>query len=42
MLLMVKVGKKKGFIDVWWMYDDGGLTLLIPYILSTRYCYIYF
>jgi len=28
--------KKKGFIDVWWMYDDGGLTLLVPYILSTR------
>jgi solute carrier family 12 sodium/potassium/chloride transporter 2 len=28
--------KKKGFIDVWWMYDDGGLTLLLPYILSTR------
>jgi solute carrier family 12 sodium/potassium/chloride transporter 2 len=26
----------KGLIDVWWLYDDGGLTLLIPYILSTR------
>lgn len=26
----------KGTIDVWWLYDDGGLTLLIPYILSTR------
>nr|CAD7592617.1 unnamed protein product [Timema genevievae] len=26
----------KGCIDVWWLYDDGGLTLLIPYILSTR------
>ncbi|XP_073989662.1 bumetanide-sensitive sodium-(potassium)-chloride cotransporter-like isoform X2 [Rhodnius prolixus] len=26
----------KGFIDVWWLYDDGGLTLLIPHILSTR------
>ena len=32
-------GKKKGFIDVWWLYDDGGLTLLIPYILSTRQMY---
>jgi solute carrier family 12 sodium/potassium/chloride transporter 2 len=31
--------KKKGFIDVWWLYDDGGLTLLIPYILSTRQMY---
>ncbi|PNF22995.1 hypothetical protein B7P43_G10392 [Cryptotermes secundus] len=26
----------KGLIDVWWLYDDGGLALLIPYILSTR------
>lgn len=24
----------KGTIDVWWLWDDGGLTLLIPYILS--------
>ncbi|KAL0271584.1 UNVERIFIED_CONTAM: hypothetical protein PYX00_008636 [Menopon gallinae] len=28
--------QKSGNIDVWWIYDDGGLTLLIPYILSTR------
>lgn len=31
--------KKKqpsGTIDVWWMFDDGGLTLLLPYILTTR------
>lgn len=26
----------KGTIDVWWLYDDGGLTMLIPYILSMR------
>lgn len=26
----------KGTIDVWWLYDDGGLTILIPYIISTR------
>lgn len=26
----------KGTIDVWWLYDDGGLTMLLPYILSTR------
>lgn len=26
-------------IDVWWLYDDGGLTLLIPYILTTRKYY---
>jgi len=28
--------KRSGTIDVWWLYDDGGLTLLIPYILTTR------
>ncbi|CAG2166633.1 unnamed protein product, partial [Oppiella nova] len=28
--------QQKGFIDVWWLYDDGGLTLLLPYLLSTR------
>ncbi|KAF3695389.1 Solute carrier family 12 member 2 [Channa argus] len=26
----------KGTIDVWWLYDDGGLTLLIPYLLTNR------
>lgn len=26
----------EGTIDVWWLYDDGGLTLLLPYIISTR------
>jgi len=31
-------GKKvrEGTIDVYWLYDDGGLTLLLPYILTTR------
>ncbi len=28
--------QRKGTIDVWWLYDDGGLTLLLPYILTTR------
>lgn len=28
--------KKHGVIDVYWLYDDGGLTLLLPYIISTR------
>lgn len=28
--------QKKGTIDVWWIYDDGGLTMLLPYIISTR------
>lgn len=26
--------KREGTIDVWWLFDDGGLTLLIPYLLS--------
>ncbi|KAM4747698.1 solute carrier family 12 member 1 isoform 1-T1 [Rhinophrynus dorsalis] len=26
----------KGVIDVWWLFDDGGLTLLIPHILTLR------
>ncbi|XP_033751068.1 solute carrier family 12 member 2-like [Pecten maximus] len=28
--------KQRGTIDVWWLFDDGGLTLLIPYILTTK------
>ena len=28
--------KRSGNIDVWWLYDDGGLTLLIPHIIKTR------
>ncbi|XP_059613591.1 bumetanide-sensitive sodium-(potassium)-chloride cotransporter isoform X2 [Phlebotomus argentipes] len=28
--------RKDAVIDVWWLYDDGGLTLLLPYIMSTR------
>lgn len=28
--------KPNGTIDVWWLYDDGGLTMLIPYIISMR------
>ena len=28
--------KHTGHIDVYWLYDDGGLTLLLPYILTTR------
>jgi hypothetical protein len=26
--------KRQGTIDVWWLFDDGGLTLLIPHLLS--------
>ncbi|OXA61539.1 Bumetanide-sensitive sodium-(potassium)-chloride cotransporter, partial [Folsomia candida] len=28
--------RKDGVIDVWWLYDDGGLTLLLPHIINTR------
>ncbi|UYV72507.1 SLC12A1 [Cordylochernes scorpioides] len=28
--------QKRGTVDVWWLYDDGGLTMLIPYLLTTR------
>lgn len=28
--------QKKGYIDIWWLYDDGGLTLLLPYIIRTH------
>ncbi|KAK6644092.1 hypothetical protein RUM43_000358 [Polyplax serrata] len=35
-LMHFKRKQATGYIDVWWLYDDGGLTLLLPYILSTR------
>ncbi|XP_063539884.1 bumetanide-sensitive sodium-(potassium)-chloride cotransporter [Cydia strobilella] len=28
--------QESGTLDVWWLYDDGGLTILLPYILSQR------
>jgi len=28
--------KAEGTIDVWWLFDDGGLTLLLPYLLTMR------
>lgn len=28
--------QSEGYIDVWWISDDGGLTLLIPYILNNN------
>ncbi|CAH2087504.1 unnamed protein product [Euphydryas editha] len=28
--------QEAGTIDVWWLYDDGGLTMLLPYIISQR------
>ncbi|KAM6964780.1 solute carrier family 12 member 2 [Aplochiton taeniatus] len=26
----------KGTVDVWWLFDDGGLALLIPYLLTNK------
>lgn len=28
--------KVNAVIDVWWLYDDGGLAILVPHILSLR------
>ncbi|XP_072384867.1 bumetanide-sensitive sodium-(potassium)-chloride cotransporter isoform X2 [Diabrotica undecimpunctata] len=33
---MFRRKQPKGYIDVWWLYDDGGLTMLLPYIINTR------
>ncbi|XP_071503603.1 solute carrier family 12 member 2-like [Diadema antillarum] len=31
------LGKQpKGTIDVWWLFDDGGLTLLLPHLLTQK------
>lgn len=35
-LTMFTRKRSKAIIDVYWLYDDGGLTLLLPYIISTR------
>ena len=34
--LFQSVQSKDKTIDVWWLFDDGGLSILIPYLLSTR------
>ncbi|KAG5261150.1 hypothetical protein AALO_G00300610 [Alosa alosa] len=36
-VFQTKQGKKT--IDVYWISDDGGLTLLIPYLLTRRKCW---
>lgn len=28
--------QEEGTLDIWWLYDDGGLTILLPYIISQR------
>uniref|UniRef100_A0A915DS04 Uncharacterized protein n=1 Tax=Ditylenchus dipsaci TaxID=166011 RepID=A0A915DS04_9BILA len=32
--------RRNGRIDVWWLYDDGGLTLLIPHLLRLPKSYL--
>jgi len=27
----------KGTIDIWWLYDDGGLSVLIPHLISLNW-----
>jgi len=27
---------REGTIDVYWLYDTGGLTLLLPFIIGSR------
>ncbi|XP_068117196.1 solute carrier family 12 member 3 [Hyperolius riggenbachi] len=31
-----QVNQKKKTVDVYWLFDDGGLTLLVPYLLSRK------
>ncbi|CAJ0960951.1 unnamed protein product, partial [Mesorhabditis belari] len=31
---------RRGVIDVWWLYDDGGLTLLVPHLLTIPKSYL--
>ena len=31
-----RLKQKRSTIDVWWLYDDGGLSILLPHILTTR------
>ena len=35
-IIQFRQKKRTGHIDVWWLYDDGGLTLLLPHIIKTR------
>ncbi|KAL7676435.1 hypothetical protein ACOME3_002687 [Neoechinorhynchus agilis] len=34
-IYLIETSEQK-HIDVWWLFEDGGLTLLLPYLLSTR------
>jgi len=38
-LTQFQVKQRKSTIDIWWMYDDGGLTMLLPHIISNKSVY---
>ena len=29
--------RRRGNIDIWWLYDDGGLPVMLAHILSSRF-----
>lgn len=31
---------KKAVIDVWWLFDDGGLSLLVPHLCTLAGSYL--
>ncbi|EFX65509.1 hypothetical protein DAPPUDRAFT_333094 [Daphnia pulex] len=35
-IILFQSKQKKNTIDVWWLSDDGGLTLLLPVIINNR------
>ena len=35
-LCRFRLKQKRGTTDVWWLHDDGGLSMLLPHILTTR------
>ena len=28
--------KRRGNIDIWWLYDDGGMPVMLAHILKSR------
>lgn len=32
---------KNAVVDVWWLYDDGGLSMLVPHLLTMQESYLY-
>ncbi|EPB77185.1 hypothetical protein ANCCEY_03711 [Ancylostoma ceylanicum] len=38
--ILTKTASRGATIDVWWLSDDGGLTLLVPYLLTQSKSYL--